>query len=52
LTPADLEVFINLSEATDTVGPTKNILVHAPPDFTVVKVSPAKAHISPAPPSQ
>ncbi|PAW91565.1 MAG: hypothetical protein B9S33_00260 [Pedosphaera sp. Tous-C6FEB] len=52
LTPANLEVFINLSDVTDTVGPTKNILVHAPPDFTVVKVSPAKVYISPAPPSQ
>lgn len=52
LTPASLEVFINLADATDTVGPTKNIHVHAPPDFTVVKVSPAKVHLSPASPSQ
>jgi len=52
LTPGSLEVFINLSDVTDTVGLTKKILVHAPPDFTVVKVSPAEVRIRPVSPPQ
>lgn len=48
LTPSHLEVFINLTDVSDTVGLTKKIIVHAPPEFTVVKVSPAEVRIIPA----
>lgn len=48
LTPSHLEVFINLTDVSDTVGLTKKILVHVPPEFTVVKVSPAEVRIVPA----
>lgn len=46
LTPRQLEVFINLTDVSDTVGQTKKILVHVPPDFTVVKVSHTEANIT------
>ena len=46
LTPHQLEVFINLTDVSDTVGQTKKILVHVPPDFTVVKVSHTEANIT------
>lgn len=52
LTPGSLEVFINLSDVNDTVGLTKKILVHVPPDFTVVKVSPPEVRLSPVSPPQ
>lgn len=48
LTASQLEVFISLSEVNDTVGLTKKILVHVPPDFTVVKISPPTVRITPA----
>lgn len=52
LTPADLEVFIDLADANDTVGRTKKILVHVPPDFSVVKVSPPEVRLRPVSPPQ
>lgn len=54
LTPAQLEVFINLTDVNDTVGLTKKILVHVPPDIALRNVSPTEARITPVapPPTQ
>ena len=50
LTPAQLEVFISLTDVNDTVGLTKKILVHVPPDITLRNVSPTEASITPVAP--
>lgn len=50
LTPAQLEVFISLTDVNDTVGLTKKILVHVPHDIALLNVSPTEAKITPVAP--
>ncbi len=50
LTPQQVEVFINLTDMHDPVGPTKKINVHLPPGITLHTLSPAEATIAPARP--
>lgn len=52
LTPQQVEAFINLTDMSDTVGPTKKILVHLPADIVLLGVVPTEARIAPiGPPS-
>jgi YbbR domain-containing protein len=48
LTARQLEVFINLTDAHDSAGQNKKILVHAPAGIAVVQVSHIEARITPA----
>lgn len=50
LTPQQVEVFINLTDMNDTVGPTKKILVHLPADIALLGVAPTEARIAPVAP--
>lgn len=50
LTPQQVEVFINLTDMSDTVGPTKKILVHLPADIALLGVAPTEARITPVAP--
>lgn len=50
LTPQQVEVFINLTDMSDTVGPTKKILVHLPADIALLGVTPTEARIAPVAP--
>lgn len=50
LTPQQVEVFINLTDMSDTVGPTKKILVHLPADIALLGVVPTEARITPVAP--
>jgi YbbR domain-containing protein len=50
LTPQQVEVFINLTDMSDTVGPTKKILVHLPADIALLGVVPTEARIAPVAP--
>ncbi len=50
LTPQQVEVFINLTDMSDTVGPTKKILVHLPADIALLDVTPTEARIAPVDP--
>ncbi len=52
LNPGQLEVFISLTDADDTVGRTKKILVHVPPHIALLNISPIEATVTPiVPPS-
>jgi len=51
LTRQQVEVFINLTDMNDTVGPTKKILVHLPADIALLGVAPTEARIAPVAPS-
>ena len=46
LTAQQVEVFINLTDMHDTVGLTKKILVHLPPDIVLRGVSPTEVSIA------
>lgn len=48
LTARQLEVFINLTDAHDSAGLSKKILVHTPAGIAVVQVSHTEARIMPA----
>ncbi|MEQ2005482.1 MAG: hypothetical protein ABMA26_01690 [Limisphaerales bacterium] len=50
LTAHQLEVFISLTDVSDTVGLTKKILVHLPAEIALLKVSPTEAIITPVVP--
>ncbi len=50
LTPMQVEVFINLTDMSDVVGPTKKILVHLPADIALLGVVPTEARIAPVVP--
>jgi YbbR domain-containing protein len=50
LTPAQVEVFISLTDVSDTVGMTKKILIHVPTDIALRNVSPTEARITPVAP--